>query len=390
MRQAHIAFFSNETKAHTYATLAIAAALSKRGHRVTYATTEALAPEIIRVGAEAIIYQSLELYKHPPSENGDTRALDWNLLLELMIPFSITNSINLLSQLGDFYNQNPPDVVIYDPDAYAGRFLAKSKNIPAIQTSPYFAFYNQFYLQENCPWPISPGMENICQRLNQFFALAFPIEDLNIFTIPKIFQHNADSFDDRFLFSGPCILEPAEDIATGDKKPTILISRSASTLELKSDYEYFKTFIEALSESDFRVILSIGSYMDPAALGPLPNNIEVNQHAPQSKIIPNATLFIGSGGAVSTFEAIYYGIPVILVPQDVSHMEMAHRVTELGLGLMINKEQLTTAAIRDAVQHASTDQCLTENVLAMKKSIRDDRGPETFADKIEDYIELKA
>lgn len=394
MKKIHISFFTNETRAHTSATFALASELMRRGYRVSYATTEHLAPDVIQLGAEAAIYKSLELHKQPTQPF--TEELDphdpknWDMMMTVVVPFGISTGINALSQIAGFYNQNPPDLIIYDPDAYAGRFLAAARGIQAIQTSCYFAFYNKFYSRENCSWLNPAPPDSVYDRLNLFYSLAFPIEKLNIFTIPKAFQVNADSLDERFFFSGPCVRDPSaeknQSVEKNTDRPTILVSRSASTSQLSSDYDYFKTFIDALSNSNHNVILCIGDNLDPEKLGPLPRNFKIIQKTPQHEIIPSASIFIGSGGTVSTFEALYHGIPVILIPQDIFHAEFSHRISEFGLGVTIEKTKLNIDSIRDAVSRVSTSHQIINNVKKMQKTIKNENAPKTIADIIEQYL----
>ena len=225
---------------------------------------------------------------------------------------------------------NKPDVILYDSVMIAARILAGIWKIPVIQTRPQFSYYYGFYSKEICTWFDYPLTDSFCERINSEILRIHPVAKLNIYYIPRSFQPNEQLFDERFFFSGPSFLQkPLNDRQKRERsenRKTILISVSASRSRIVDDIEYFKIFVNALSGSQWKVILSIGDRIDPLSLGPLPLNFEINQHTPQSEIIPYTSLFIGGGGFTSTFEALYHGVPLIVIPQDAMCLEPAYRV----------------------------------------------------------------
>lgn len=62
---------------------------------------------------------------------------------------------------------------------------------------------------------------------------------------------------------------------------------------------------------------------------------------PQLDILQRATAFVSHGGMNSTMESLYYGVPMVVIPQMPEQAMTARRVDELGLGLMLDKNTLT-------------------------------------------------
>src|ERR1700689_579247 len=102
MRNLHIAFFSIAKPPHINPTLPIVAALVRRGHRVTYVTSEAFASRITALGAEVVACRS---YAHAPQGRlksivNNPKMLDSNMdgVCEL--------SVRTISEVTPFYERN--------------------------------------------------------------------------------------------------------------------------------------------------------------------------------------------------------------------------------------------------------------------------------------------
>jgi UDP:flavonoid glycosyltransferase YjiC (YdhE family) len=61
-------------------------------------------------------------------------------------------------------------------------------------------------------------------------------------------------------------------------------------------------------------VLAVGG-VDPAALGPIPPNVEVHAHVPQLAVLRRARVFVTPAGMGSTMESLYFGVPMVAVPQ---------------------------------------------------------------------------
>jgi UDP:flavonoid glycosyltransferase YjiC (YdhE family) len=389
MRKDHIAFFAPRTHAHINPTLALGAALVQRGHRVTYATTDDFAPKIASFGAEAIIYSPPDLTRWSSILDRDDISLydpkQWELTLEFLPVFTMRDAVNTLSKVTHFYDVNRPDIILYDYTAYAGHILAKMWKIPAIQTFPHFAFYNDFHVKNGNWCEPSPTLP-LRQKMDLFYSTFWPVEDLNLYFIPPSFQYDVQSFDDRFCFVGPSLdIGPPNSLRQEKpKNPTVIVAASTSTY---IDPRYFRTFIQALEGSKWNVVLAVGDAIDPVTLGPLPPNFEVC--VSHREILPKASLFVGSGGMTSTLEAIYYGMPTILIPQGMYHADVAHRIEQLGLGRVLKKAEVTAETLSAAIDQVYEDSAIHERVQRMQQDIKEAGGPEKAADIVEQYLNRK-
>ena len=71
----------------------------------------------------------------------------------------------------------------------------------------------------------------------------------------------------------------------------------------------------------------------------IPDNILMFHFVPQLETLQHTDVFITHGGMNSVNESLFYGVPMIVVPQALDQSLVAKRVCELGVGLTIEKRE---------------------------------------------------
>jgi MGT family glycosyltransferase len=239
-------------------------------------------------------------------------------------------------------------------------------------------------------WTPEPVLE-FSKLLDSFMAYGFEekgnfwhTEKLNLYFIPKAFQHNGELFDERFCFVGSCLNRPFRRTWKNRSKgrPIIIVSDVSGS----SDASYFKSVVDALSGSEYHVILSLGEIMSENSLGSLPENFEINRGAYHLEMLPYASLTICAGGLGTTMESIYHGVPVVALPPSPFQKEVAYRIAELGVGIHLPRHQVSIDMIRGAVITALRDDSLLENVRNMQRIVRTSGGEQMAVESIENYL----
>ena len=82
----------------------------------------------------------------------------------------------------------------------------------------------------------------------------------------------------------------------------------------------------------------------------------------------------------SANEAIWFGVPTVLFPQQSEEEAVAGRMAELGLGLRLQGG--SPAQIREAIRQVLTDPGYRERTERMADTFRTAGGPERAADFI--------
>ncbi len=89
---------------------------------------------------------------------------------------------------------------------------------------------------------------------------------------------------------------------------------------LGGDASFYRTAFEAFAGHSAQFILSAGHHLDLRSLDPVPENFIVRPAVPQLELLPKVDLFVTHGGANSLNEALYHGVPVVVIPP---HLEQA-------------------------------------------------------------------
>ena len=72
----------------------------------------------------------------------------------------------------------------------------------------------------------------------------------------------------------------------------------------------------------------------------------------------------------SASEALIFGVPMLVCPQQGDQFAVAHRISELGAGCILQKEDITSINIRKAVQMLLSKPIYKKNSLKIGKTLR--------------------
>lgn len=379
MNKPHISFISAPIAACVNPTLPIATALVRRGYRVTYATSEPFLLRVARTGAEVIEY------KH-----GVLTAKDTDNYLYCRL------AAKTISATEPFYHRHPPDLIIYEFVALAGRILAHRWHAPAVQTSCNFAFTTDHMVEQIRDPRLRRTALNMSAEADKFLnahdlqrsGFIFHRERLNLFLFPREFEPSKDALDQSCLHVGRCA---GEQEGFGEWTPphspvgpTILVAPSRSYAR---DGEYFRMCVNALSGMRCHVVLSIDDNADTKALGPLPEGFELVQRTSHAKIMRHADLLIGMAGTATSSEAAYHGLPLVVTSCGAIELECAaDNLMRLGVGTHIRGSDISPDCLREAVERTLSSSLISNNVERLKRSIRKQAGAEDAANAIEELL----
>ena len=191
----------------------------------------------------------------------------------------------------------------------------------------------------------------------------------------RAFQPMAETFSDRYAFVGPSLPERA--LAEQPPKARPLVYISLGTV-MNRQADFYRSCIAALGQEPLDVVMSVGESVDPASLSPAPANFRIERRVDQLAVLARADVFLTHCGMNSANEAIWFGVPTVLYPQQSEEGAVADRMEELGLGLRLKD----ASTIREAVRQVLTEPGYRERTLAMGETFRSAGGPTRAAEKI--------
>lgn len=166
----------------------------------------------------------------------------------------------------------------------------------------------------------------------------------------QYFQPDGDLFGDGFKFVGPTGKAPTT--TTVDLWETLtdpLIYISLGTIFNQAP-EFYRFCFEALRESPYQVLVSVGAKTVVDDLGPIPSNFVVRNYVPQLEVLDRAQLFVTHGGMNSVNEGLLHGVPLAVFPQGADQFTVAARIADMGAGISLDYRRLSPPEFRGQVE----------------------------------------
>ena len=391
---ATIVFFCIPAHGHTNPTLNVVRELTARGHRVVYYSYDDFREKIEDAGAEFISCNGFDAQMHLTREEGAKVGSDLALSARVLVDTTLALDEPVCRQM----EQLKPDCIVADSMAVWGKAVAKKLGIPYVCSTTTFAFNREsakimpHSLKETLSMITSMGKVNAqVKRLKQRGYPVKSILDLIgsdetvhtvVYTSP-LFQPCAETFPEHFAFVGPSIRPARSEVEkTGEK--LVYISMGTVNNDMLPLYQ---ACIEAVKGTHWQVILSVGDQVDAEKLQKLSENVFVHSTVDQIAVLEKADAFLTHCGMNSASEGLYFGVPLVMLPQTSEQGGVAARVEQLGAGLRLKKT--TPEAIRGTLETVMNDPSYRDNVKKIAESFRASGGAKAAADCIEDCLRAK-
>jgi UDP:flavonoid glycosyltransferase YjiC (YdhE family) len=135
------------------------------------------------------------------------------------------------------------------------------------------------------------------------------------------------------------------------------------------DVAPMKTIVAALGALDVRVVVTVGPRVDPAALGPQPGHVRVEQYVPQASLLPHCDLVISHAGSGTGLAALRHGLPQLCLPQGADQFLNAEAISSAGAGITLLPSAVSTAGITDAVGRLLAEPSYRSSAAGVAESI---------------------
>ena len=348
-----IVFFNIPAWGHTNPTVEVVRELSRRGHQVCYYSFEPFREKLEEAGAEVICCDSAL----PPQPKNLEKKVgkDFASLIEMVVDTTLALDQQVCDELIRFQ----PDVIVSDSVCFWGKLFAQKLEIPYVCSTTTFAF-NQDTARLMKPkagemlcsllgFPrIGRKIKELKQRgyqVNQVTDLLQNDNDTRtIVYTSRDFQPMADTFSENYAFVGPSLPENSAFVKQTNARPLVYVSLGTVMHDRK---KFCRNCVDALKKLDVDAIVSVGTQENLAAMGGLPSNIRAEIRVDQLAVLQQADVFLTHCGMNSVSEAIWYGVPMVLNPQQSEEATVANRAAELGLGVLLEDER--PAAIQKAI-----------------------------------------
>ncbi len=379
-----IAWFCIPAYGHTNPTLGLVRELTSRGHEVYYFSFEQFRPVIEQAGAHFIGCDAYE-FEMEDKENADRVAKDIAFSTELIV----SSTLALDDMVTEKIKEIRPDLIVSDSVAFWGKLAALKSGIPYVSSTTTFAFnrYSSRYMKQSASQAVKMllGIPHSNRQIKRLREKGYPVKNIldivqndndtnTIVYTSSYFQPCAETFSERYHFIGPSIRPITEPVAkTADR--TVYISMGT----INQNRAFYRSCIDALKETDWQVIISMGSNTD--RFDDLPPNIQIYDFVDQMAVLSIADGFITHCGMNSVSEALYYEVPLVLFPQTTEQEAVAGRTEELGAGIRL--KSIEGKDIKEALETIMNEPSYKNNAVRISESFRSSGGIKEAADFLE-------
>jgi MGT family glycosyltransferase len=391
-------FFNVPGHGHVNPSLPLVAELVRRKHTIMYFITEGYRRSVEATGASVRTYSSIR------DDYFTSQGLSGSVPQKTAYAL-ITTTEQILPELLEAARAEKPDYILYDGMCPWGAMVARILKLPAIASLalPPLVSPPPRALPTMLPVILPMVLRDFRKGLEAnkqanvltkkygvapfgFTGILNNTGDVSISYTSSEFQAYSDTVADSVRFVGwtpnEVVSAQANTMFSPESSTHPLIYVSLGTMN-NDDVAFFKTCIEAFAAGSYSVIMSTGNRVSPETFGTLPPNITVHKWVPQIEVLKHASLFVSHGGMNSVHDALYLGVPLLVVPQQTEQTLTAMRVVELGAGLMLKKTEVTVSTIRTSAARLLLDPQFKASANLIGDSLRAAGGVARAADEIE-------
>lgn len=369
-KKRHILMVNLPYAGHTNPSLGLVRCLVAAGHEVDYIQAEAFRERVEARGARFVPYDK------PPQ----------SLVPALNEVRNWGAAYRTVRRIGANY-----DCLIYELLFFPGKALAAELGIPCYRLISTFAL-NRHLLRVlgKTGGPYLTALfrsERLCTALSRLFLPKFSLREKNlaealvreapphnfIYTLRDFQPEEACFPESNYHFVGPAVDDRAEEPFSFEKSGNPIVYISFGTL-MHADKRFWKKLIAAFAGKRVEVVCSVGSEKLVRALGDLPSNVRAFAKVPQLTLLSRAALFVTHGGMNSVNEALYYGVPMIVLPFGLDQPLVGRELQRRKLGRVIAPRALTAARLWRTAKELLRDPEARKARLAMKRKMQASGG----------------
>jgi MGT family glycosyltransferase len=147
--------------------------------------------------------------------------------------------------------------------------------------------------------------------------------------------------------------------------------------------------IEVARGASWKAILAVGRDTNLEMFADAPDNILLQNYAPQLKLLNHVDAVISHGGNNTVTDTLLHGLPLIVIPFSADQPESAARIKASGAGIRIRPAKAKGDRLRKAIHAILHDPRYRHHAERIQKSYAASDGPRTAARLITHLAQTK-
>lgn len=382
-----IVFFCIPAHGHTNPTLGVVRELVSRGHQVWYYSYNMMREKIESAGAIFVSCDDYDMEQKLAPKDSVRLGKDLAFSTKILVDTTLALDDKVCADM----KQLKPDCIVADSMAVWGKAVAIKLGIPFVSSTTTFAFnQHSAKIMNQSIWDLLKmafSMPKITRQIKRLQDKGYPVNNILdiirnddnthtiVYTSPE-FQPYSETFSDRYAFVGPST-RPASDRIEKKRDKLVYISMGTVNNDMMPLY---KSCVSSMANTDYQVIMSVGNLVSIEEFGVLPENISVFPSVDQIAVLQQADIFVSHCGMNSVSESLYYGVPLVMLPQTAEQCGVAERVYQLGAGIKLRKSD--SSSIINAIETIFANDTYKQSAAEISIGFRNCSGAKGAADKI--------
>jgi len=387
-----ILFTTLQASGHFHPLVPIARAAVAAGHEVAFVCAASFIPTVERVGFRAFPagYDNRgrtieELF---PGFFKMTAAVRYWPMPNIFVGvYGVTMTPDLLP----LAHQWQPDLIVRGSSEYGGCVAAEVLGIPhaSIRTASPSSQYGLRHL-----------VAESLARLRELNGLPpdpdtqMPFRYLHLAAEPPCFRLPDGPVGPTFHPLRPVNFESGDEalppwVAALPDRPTIYVTLGTVFSRGPAGHALFPAVLAALRDEPVNLIVTVGRDNDPAQFGPQPLNVHIERFIPQSALLPHCDLVVHHGGFSTVTGALNAGLPMVVIPISADQPYNAACCAALGVGVVIEPDNVTPEAIRAAAREVMDTPSYRQKAEQVRDEMAALPGPEYAVTLLERLAEEK-
>lgn len=355
--------------------------------------TIGLVRELIKQGCEVTYLMPFD-WKEKISESGATfHGYDNHRQLSEQIK----NAYSVAERIIDKF-----DLVVYEQFFFLGKHLAEKygKPVARIFTAPVTndKLMKEFIVAKGplsifrYKWIARAFTKDIAPNIpmktdNWLDEIIYNPPQLNLVYTLREYQPYEEEFSaEQYKFLGPSIYDRKEEDFDYVKGAKPLVYISLGTI-IKGATSFFQNCMEAFRNEDVELIISVGQQFNIKRLKNIPPNVHVYKSVPQLKVLEMADVFVTHGGMNSVSEALFYGVPMVVIPFVSDQPVNARGVEKLGVGKAFAYSRVGKNSVKEIVMSVLQNEDIKKNIEKVQEFINKAPGNVGGAELLIRYYE---
>ena len=224
------------------------------------------------------------------------------------------------------------------------------------------------FLESHGHTPCAPGV----------FLEESPWLNLLLSPTPVRYERQQPLDPQRFVYLDGCVRREAPyvvpDFPRHNDAPLIYLSFGSLGA---ADVAMMKRLIEMAASLPYRFLINVGAYR--AQYDNVPDNVYLDSWFPQPAVLRECQLFIYHGGNNSFCEALYFGLPSVIIPYCWDGHDNARRAEEVGVGRYLPRFADPLGQLPEAIGQLLGDQAMAQRLQFASSNMHNSRGTEAAA-----------